>query len=42
MKGKKRGLATERIMNVEEVTLTPLVFTVLGGMGQEEISQTSN
>ena len=31
---KKRAY-NERIMNVEHGTFTPLVFTVFGGMGQE-------
>ena len=34
MREKKRAY-NERIVNVEHGTFTPLVFTVLGGMGQE-------
>ena len=32
---EKKRAYNERIMNVEHGTFTPLVFTVLGGMGQE-------
>ena len=34
-KREKKRAYNERIMNVEHGTFTPLVFTVLGGMGQE-------
>ena len=32
---EKKRAYNERIMNVEQGTFTPLVFTVLGSMGQE-------